>query len=331
MKTKNAVGCLLTTLFALPAHAQQAAPAAAPTAAALEWKVPDLNQLPNDKFGQAVRRGKELIERTYAHLGPEVADPAKRYAGNNMACVSCHVDGGTKPFGNPFVGTFADYPQYRIREDDVQTIEGRVNGCLERSMNGRALPVDSPEMRDIVAFMKFMSSEVPVGYEVKGRGLQRIGFSARAADPAKGREVYQQFCVACHGQNGEGIRAGKVGDAQGYLNPPLWGNDSYNNGAGMARVIMAARFIRYNMPKGVTHETPLLTEEQAFDVAAFINSHPRGTKANLEADFPDRRKKPVDAAFPPYRAGFTAEQHKYGPFKPIIEARERELKTVAAK
>lgn len=326
VKSALASSVLLATLTTLPpVQAQTPAPAAS------EWKVPDINRLPDDKFGRTVRRGKELVERTYAYLGPEVADPAKRYAGNNLACASCHVDAGSKRFGNPFVGTFADYPQYRLREDDVQGIEGRVNGCFERSMNGRAIPHDSPEMTAIVAYLKFLSTDVPVGHAVDGRGLQKIGFLARAADPAKGREVYQQICIACHGQNGEGMRVGKAGDALGYVNPPLWGPDSYNNGAGMARVIMAARFIRFNMPKGVTHETPMLSEEQAFDVAAYINSQSRPVKANLDADFPNRAKKPVDAPFPPYRAGFSPEQHKYGPFKPLIEARELGLKTVAAK
>lgn len=309
--------------LAAPLAAQEKA---APTAA---WTVPDIDSLPNDVYGKTVRYGKDLVERTFAHLGPEVANPAKRYAGNNLACTSCHLDGASKKFGNGLIGTFADYPQYRPRENEVQSIADRVNGCLERSMNGRSLPLDSPEMRAIEAYIKFMSSGIAVGKVLDGRGLPKINLISRAADPAQGKAVYVQFCVACHGANGEGVRVGKVGDAQGYLNPPLWGPDSFNNGAGMARVIMAARFIRGNMPKGVAHEAPMLTDEQAFDVAAFINSHPRPQKANLDADFPNRKNKPADAAFPPYRAGFSAEQHKYGPFKPIVEAREKELKTAA--
>jgi len=301
---------------------EKAAPAPA-------WTVPDINSLPNDLYGKTVRYGKELVERTFAHLGPEVANPAKRYAGNNLACTSCHLEGASKKFGNGFIGTFADYPQYRPRENEVQTIGDRVNGCLERSMNGRSLPLDSPEMRAIEAYIKFMSTDIPVGKVLVGRGLPKLDLIPRAADPQQGQAVYAQFCAACHGANGEGVRAGKAGDAQGYVNPPLWGGDSFNNGAGMARVIMAARFIKGNMPKGVTHEAPLLTDEQAFDVAAYINSQPRPRKANLDADFPDRRAKPADAAFPPYRAGFTAEQHKYGPFKPIAEARSKEMKTAA--
>lgn len=284
-----------------------------------DWVVPDVASLPDDKYGRLVREGKSLVEHTYRHIGPRAADPGKRYAGNNLACASCHVDAGTKKFGNPFVGTFADYPQYRPREHDIQTIEERVNGCMERSMNGRALPVDSREMKAIVTYLKFLSSGVPVGKEVAGRGMPRIELIGRAADPAKGRAVYEQACVACHGADGQGLADAATG---GYAFPPLWGPDSYNDGAGMARVIMAARFIRYNMPKGVTHDKPALTAEQAFDVAAYINGQERPRKANLDADFPARTNKPVDAAFPPFLPGATAEQHRLGPFAPLVRIRD---------
>lgn len=302
-----------------------AAAALLPAAGLAEWSVPDVSKLPDDKYGRMVRLGKDIVEKTHRYVGPEVADPAKRFAGNNLSCSSCHIDGGTKEFGNPFVGTFADYPQYRIREDDIQTIEGRINGCMERSMAGKPLPHESVEMRAMVAYMKFLSTGVPVGKEVLGRGLPKVSFPDRPADPVRGKVVYETFCQACHQPDGQGKRAGVVGDGKGYEFPPVWGPDTYNDGAGMARVIMAARFIKGNMPKGVTHQNPVLTDEQAFDVAAYINTKERTAKANLEADFPNRKSKPVDAAFPPYRAGFTAEQHKLGPFKPIIQAREREL------
>jgi thiosulfate dehydrogenase len=105
------------------------------------------------------------------------------------------------------------------------------------------------------------------------------------------------------------VRRGKAGDADGYQFPPVWGADSSNTGAGMARVTLAAGFIKGNMPSGVTHTSTVLTDEQAFDVSAYINSQPRPVKKNLEADFPARKNKPVDAAFPPYTPGFSAEQH----------------------
>jgi thiosulfate dehydrogenase len=110
-----------------------------------------------------------------------------------------------------------------------------------------------------------------------------------------------------------------VGDAQGYLFPPVWGADSFSNGAGMNRLLMAMRFIKHNMPLGVDHSTPQLSDEQAFDVAAFILSKPRPEKADLDKDFPARWNKPIDAAFPPYVDGAPADQHKYGPFPPLAE------------
>jgi thiosulfate dehydrogenase len=318
---------ILTAAFAVPAAAAEPPSAAGAPTDKPAWNVPDIDKLPDDAYGKLVREGRDLIHQTSRFIGPEVKNKKMRYAGNNLACSSCHIEAGTVKFAAPFVGTFADYPQYRPREDGVQTIEGRINGCMERSMNGKPLPEDSHEMLAMTAYMKFMSTGVPVGSELKGRLTPNIKIIDRAADPAKGRLVYETHCMACHGPDGAGLRVGSKGDGLGYVNPPLWGPDSYNTGAGMNRVIQAARFIRYNMPKGATHEAPILNEEDTFDVSAYINSQKRPVKAGLDRDFPDRRGKPADAAFAPYREGFSAEQHKYGPFKPIIEARTKALKT----
>ena len=288
-----------------------------------DWLAPDITKLPDDKYGQTVRKGKALMEETYKHIGPEVKDVSKRYAGNNLACVSCHIDAGGRKFGNPWVGTFVSFPQYRGREDAISTTEERINGCMERSMNGKKLPLDSEEMKLMTTYLQFLSTGIPVGAKLDGGGTLRLKTLARAADPVAGKQVYAATCVACHGDNGQGVRRGKAGDSNGYMFPPLWGSDSYNNGAGMARITLAAGFIKGNMPSGVTHTSTVLTDEQAFDVAAYINSQPRPVKANLQADFPARKNKPVDAAFAPYTPGFSAEQHKYGPWQPIVEAREK--------
>jgi thiosulfate dehydrogenase len=288
-----------------------------------DWQAPDISKLPDDKYGQIVRQGKALMEQTYLHIGPEVMDAGKRYAGNNMACVSCHIDVGTRKFGNPWVGTFVGFPQYRGREDAISTTEERINGCLERSMNGRKLPLDSTEMKAMTAYLHFLSTGIAVGAKLEGGGTLKLKPLARAADPVAGKQVYAATCVACHGDKGQGVRRGAVGDANGYLFPPVWGSDSYNNGAGMARVALAAGFIKGNMPSGTNHTNMVLTDEQAFDVAAYINSQPRPVKQNLEVDFPARKNKPLDAAFPPYTPGFSAEQHKYGPWPPIQQAREK--------
>src|SRR5437899_9149137 len=127
------------------------------------WTVPEIGALPNNANGRLVRRGRELITATYAHIGPEVADPAKRYAGNNLACANCHLEAGTKMFGLPIFGLFAEFPRYSARAGAEITIEERLNSCMVRSMNGRALPVDAPEMTAIVAYIKFLSMGLPPG------------------------------------------------------------------------------------------------------------------------------------------------------------------------
>ena len=119
--------------------------------------------------------------------------------------------------------------------------------------------------------------------------------------------------------DGQGVRAGQPGDAQGYVFPPLWGKDTFNNGAGMNRLAMATRFVKHNMPQGASFDAPQLTDDEAYDVSAFMLSKPRPEKANLEADFPARWNKPVDSAFPPYMLGAPADQHRFGPFPPLAE------------
>lgn len=190
-------------------------------------------------------------------------------------------------------------------------------------MNGRKLPMDSAEMKAMLSYLKFLSTGIPVGAQIEGAGTLKLKLLDRAADPVAGKMVYASSCVACHGDKGQGLRRGKSGDTDGYQFPPLWGPDSYNTGAGMARITLAAGFIKGNMPSGVTHATAVLTDEQAFDVAAYVNSQPRPVKSRLEADFPARKNKPVDAAFAPYTPGFSAEQHKYGPWQPIQQARAK--------
>ena len=140
---------------------------------------------------------------------------------------------------------------------------------------------------------------------------------SRPADPVHGKEVYAQNCVACHGATGEGQRVGEVGDGQGYAFPPLWGPDSFNDGAGMNRLIAAANFIHSNMPNGVAWDAPVLSVDDAWDVAAFVQAQPRPHKPNLDRDYPVALQRPADNGYGPYVDGFSQEQHRLGPFDPI--------------
>ena len=289
------------------------------------WIVPDIDKLPNDAWAKLVRFGRELTIATYAHIGPEAADPAKHYAGNNLSCQNCHLDGGTKQFGLPFVGVFADFPQYRAREGKVGSLEDRINGCMERSMNGRPLPLDSIEMAAFVAYIKFLSTGVAIGAQTPGRGGGAMPPMTRAADPDHGKALFGQNCASCHGLDGQGKRRGVAGDAGGYEFPPVWGPDSFNDGAGMNRLISAANFVHSNMPNGTAWSAPALSAEDAWDVSAYFQSQPRPARAHLDQDFPVRLQKPVDAGYGPYIDGFDRSQHQLGPFAPI-EQKIKELK-----
>lgn len=292
--------------------------------------VPNIDTLADDEYGRLARYGHELTKRTFAYIGPEVKDAKMRYAGNNLSCTSCHQEDATKPYAMPWVGVAATFPQYRGREDDISTIEERVNGCMQRSMNGKPIPLDSREMKAFATYINFVSQGIPIGAKIEGSATLGSKPPNRRADLAAGKQVYAQKCVACHGENGEGKRNGVQGDALGYLFPPLWGADSFNTGAGMNRILMAMRFIKHNMPVGARHDATVLSDDEAFDVAGYVVSQPRPEKANLDRDFPARWNKPIDAAFPPYVQGGSPEQHKYGPFPPLAEvARQMAAKRTA--
>ncbi|WP_353228907.1 c-type cytochrome [Novosphingobium sp.] len=306
-------GWASTALFGIR-NAAAAAPASSMQSPAA-WSVPDIDTLPDDAWGRTVRQGRDLIVRTAELIGPMAANPAARYAGNNLACQSCHIDGGTRKFGLPLVGAFAAYPNYRARSGQVGTIEERINGCVRRSLNGRPLPPDSAEMTAMVAYLKFLSIGRPVGSRTEGQGPGQMPELARAADPARGGQLFAGQCAACHGVNGDGQRDGS--GKPGYVVPPLWSADSFNDGAGMARLTNAANFIHNNMPDGTTWAAPAISVTDSWDIAAYIESWPRPHMADLDRDFPNRSEKPADTPYGPYADSFGASQHKYGPFQPI--------------
>ena len=132
-------------------------------------------------------------------------------------------------------GFYGDFPQYSARIGAEISIEDRINSCMTRSMNGRPLPVDAPEMQKIVAYIKFIGSGVKPGQRLPGMGTGHMPELKRAASPARGAPLYAGTCAACHNTDGSGLRNNIADSDLGYLAPPLWGQNTFNDGAGMAR------------------------------------------------------------------------------------------------
>lgn len=231
----------------------------------------DVSALPPGPQTELIRYGERIIGNTAREIGKNAVDPAKRYAGNDLACAHCHINSGLKPFGIPLVSTFATFPM--MVDEQVMSIAQRINGCMTRSMNGSPLPTDSREMAAIIAYLQFIGRKSPQGVRVPGMGLPPLAQPARAPDAAQGAKVYAAQCVKCHKDQGQGEPL--MAPGVGYEIPPLWGDDSFNSAAGMSRIDTAAAFIHVNMPVGSNAYEPILTVQEAWDVAAFITSRPR--------------------------------------------------------
>jgi thiosulfate dehydrogenase len=248
-------------------------PAAAAGANAPVLLGPADSLIPGGPLGNSIRRGRALLTAT--------RDSLPAHVGNKLRCVSCHLDAGRRQSGS-WVGTYAHYPQYRPRSATVEIIEYRVNDCFRRSMNGAALASDGPDMRDIVAYLWFLSRDVPVApMPATNRPAK---WASLTPDTAAGARVYRDACAKCHGADGAGTAVA----------PPVWGPQSYNIGAGMARVRTAAAFVRDNMP---FDQPGTLTDQQALDAAAYVNAHPRPDFPEKLHDWP-HGDAPPDVAYP---------------------------------
>jgi len=281
-----------------------------------EWHAPDTASLSSTADGSLILYGRELIQNTSKYLGKKgVIAPIT----NGMNCQNCHIDAGAKPYGNSFSAVAANYPQFRNRSGIVESIEFRINDCLQRSLNGKTIDSLSKEMRAMVTYLKWLGKDVPQKTKPKGSGTPELAYLHRAADSSKGILVYVNKCERCHGKKGEGIIKA---DSTGYIYPPLWGENSYNTAAGLYRLTRFAGYVRYNMPFDKASNLSLsLTDEEAWDVAAFVNSQPRPVKFFTQ-DWPDFKKKAIDYPYGPFADTFPAAQHKYGPFEPIDKARQ---------
>ena len=255
--------------------------------------------------------GQGLIAHTSRYLGPK---GSVAQITNGMNCQNCHLQAGAKAWGNNFAAVFSTYPKFRDRSGQIETIYKRVADCMERSLNGTAVDSNSREFKAIYAYIKWLGKDVQKNEQPIGSGIEKLLYLDRAADPKKGQIVYTAQCQTCHGANGEGQLAA---DALEYTYPPLWGPHSYNDGAGLYRLSNFAGYVKNNMPNLLTsHKNPTLTDEESWDIAAYVNSQSRPHK-DQSKDWPKFEKKPLDFPFGPYADPFPESQHKFGPFKPI--------------
>lgn len=238
---------------------------------------PSLDSAPEGPYGDAVRRGALIISDTQTY--------AADYAGSAHNCSNCHLYAGQRPGAAPYWAAWGMYPDYRKKTGRIDTLEDRIRGCFVYSMNaqaskaGRAPEAGDPLLADIQAYMRWLATEAPTNHAMEGRGYPTPAKPEGGPSLAAGAEVYASKCAICHGEDGQGMRSEDGGDALHF--PPLWGPDAYNWGAGMHRINTAAGFIQGNMPLG---QGGTLSDKEAWDVAAFINSHERPKDPRQEGE-----------------------------------------------
>jgi thiosulfate dehydrogenase len=238
------------------------------------YVVPADSLIPPGALGASIRRGRDILMFT--------RDSLPDHVGNRLVCTNCHRQAGTLASSGPWVGSYASFPQYNARAGRVIRMEDRINECMRRSLSGRPLADTSRAMTDIVSYMAFLSNGLPHGPRAQWLGYRRL--APRTGSATRGDTLFAVNCARCHGAHGEGTP----------LAPPSWGPQSFAIGAGMARIGTIAAFVRWNMP----FDRPAsLDDQQAYDVAAFILSHPRPDTPGKERDWPNG-DPPEDAAYP---------------------------------
>ena len=280
------------------------------------WQPKDISLIKDTTLKSQVEYGKELLAHTSKYLGPNGSVSKMT---NGLNCQNCHLQSGTVIFGNNYGSVNSMYPKFRARSGSIENLYKRINDCIQRSLNGTAIDTSGKEMQAIAAYINYIGSNVEKGKKAAGSGFKDMSYIDRAASPENGKTVYIAKCQSCHQQNGEGLFNGEKSE---YIYPALWGEHSFNDAAGLYRISNFAKYVKYNMPQGTTYKNPLLTDEEAWDVAAFVNSQKR-PHLDVPADWPDKSKKPVDHPFGPYADKFSESQHKFGPFKPIADEQKK--------
>lgn len=253
-----------------------------------QYTIPSDDLIVKEPDAEAIMYGKRLLNET-ARLLPE-------NVGAGLNCNSCHLAQGKLDKGAPYINAYNFYPRVMPRAGKEVNLTMRINGCFQRSMNGKPLDPKSEEMGAMIAYMKWLGQGLPKEHMVKVEGAGKLD-ETLVPNADNGKAIYATQCAVCHGNDGEG-KKDQFGD---YTFPPLWGDDSFNIGAGMARTYKAAAFVKYNMPVSVHLEGPLgqgglLTDQEAIDVSEYFTHMPRPDFAGKVKDWPNS-KKPKDARY----------------------------------
>ena len=233
--------------------------AALAVAAADPASPPPDSAIPAGPEGDAIRRGLAIITDTRA--------AAPEFAGNQLRCANCHLDAGRTAGAAPLWAAYGNFPAWREKNGRINSFEKRVQDCFIYSINGRPPPFGGEVLLAISAYAGWLAQGQKIGVSPPGRGFPAIAAPPLPPDDARGAALFAEKCAACHGDDGQGLVDGET-----VVNPPLWGPQSYNWGAGMAQVDKAAAFIRANMPLG---EGSSLSVQQAWDIAWFVDGHNR--------------------------------------------------------
>ena len=220
---------------------------------------PATRPIPDGPLGQTIRLGRELVEHTTSHR------LTKSYVGNSLNCTSCHLKNGTDPKAASFIGVATAYPAWSPREQRVITLEDRVLNCFMRSCHGIRPPLGSEVSVSIVAYITWLSTEQPIRMNKERPAgpyaVSQLKVDAAQADRTRGEKLFEARCATCHGDDGQGDNE----------NPPVWGARSFNDGAGLANVGQLASWLKVAMPL----DDAELTDQEALDIAAFVDSHQR--------------------------------------------------------
>jgi thiosulfate dehydrogenase len=235
--------------------------AAKPKPTAVLFQPPAEQDMPKNEFGQVIKMGRDVFQQTTLYAGPYVGK-------TNLRCASCHLDAGRLAYSAPLWAAYVSYPAYRSKNKHVNTFPERMQGCFKYSMNGKAPPLGDPVLVALESYAYWLASGAPIDSKIAGRGYPPVPKPALPRDFQRGQQVFEQHCALCHGADGAG-----QADANGLpVFPALWGAKSFNWGAGMGSIKNAAGFIKANMPLGLGGT---LSDQQAWDVATFMDSHER--------------------------------------------------------